>query len=397
MRKSAPALLLLLAAGPAYGGSDGQSYDQIARGRSLAMLGDCAACHTMPGGPPYAGGRPLETPFGTLLAPNLTPDRETGIGAWSNEEFVAAVREGQGRHGHLYPAMPYPYYTKMSRDDVLAIRDYLATLDPVRNKVISNQLPFPFSMRFTLAMWNGINFTSGRFQPVPGKSQEWNRGAYLVEGPAHCGACHTSKNILGGDRTDSALQGGVLQEWYAPNITGNSHVGLGRWSTDDIVDYLMTGRNRISAATGPMAEVIADQTSQMSRHDLQAIAVYLKDTGEGGETAPQPIAASDLTMQNGQAVYVDQCGACHGLAGEGIPGLIPSLKGNPSVQSTDPTTLRRIVIEGARSIATDSAPTGAAMPAFGWKLTGDQIAAVLTYIRNSWGNAASRVVSSSSP
>jgi mono/diheme cytochrome c family protein len=391
MRSATFALLLLLAAVPAHAGSDGQSYDQISRGRYLATLGDCAACHTVPGGPPYAGGRALETPFGTLLAPNLTPDRETGIGAWSDDEFIAAVREGQGRNGHLYPAMPYPYYTKMSRDDVLAIRDYLATLEPVTNKVVANQLPFPFSMRFTLSMWNGINFTSGRFQPVQGKSEEWNRGAYLVEGAGHCGACHTSKNFLGGDHTGSALEGGVLQGWFAPNITGDPHVGVGGWSADDIVAYLLTGHNRMSAATGPMAEVVTDQTSQMSPQDLQAIAVYLKDTGDQSNPAPTPIAASDPVMQKGQAVYIDQCTACHGAAGDGIPSLIPSLKGNPSIQSADATSLRRIVMEGARSVATDPAPTGAAMPSFGWKLSREQIAAVLTYIRNSWGNSAAAV------
>jgi mono/diheme cytochrome c family protein len=390
MRSSALALLLLLAAAPAHAGNDGQSFDRIARGRYLAIVGDCAACHTAPGGKPYAGGKPLETPFGTLLAPNLTPDRETGIGAWSNDDFVRAVREGRGPKGHLYPAMPYTYYTKMSRDDVLAIRDYLATLDPVNNKVIANQLPFPFNMRFTLSVWNGLNFTPGQFQPVPGKSAEWNRGAYLVEGAGHCGVCHTGKNLLGGDSGD-ALAGGVLQGWYAPNITADPHVGIGSWSTDDIVAYLMTGHNRMSAATGPMSEVITDQTSHMSREDVQAIAVYLKDMEHPSNAGVRPVAAEDPVMRAGQAVYVDQCTACHGAAGDGIVGLIPTLKGSPSVQSTDTTTLRRIVTEGARSVATDRAPTGAAMPAFGWKLNEDQIAAVLTYIRNSWGNVATPV------
>ena len=391
MRKIALLLLLLISGGSAYAETDGQSFDQIVRGRQLAIASDCAACHTASGGRPYAGGRPLETPFGTLLAPNLTPDRETGIGAWTDDEFVRAVREGVGPRHNLYPAMPYPYYTKMSRADVLAIRDYLATLDPVSNKVVANQLPFPYSIRWNMSVWNALFFAPGEFAAKPEKSQEWNRGAYLVDGPAHCGACHTSKNILGADETGSALKGGVLQGWYAPNITNDSRDGLGTWSVDDIVTYLATGRNQMSAATGPMAEVVVDQTSQMSREDLRAIAIYLK--GEGGDSASQtvPVPANDPAMQIGQAVYADQCTACHGLKGDGIPGLAPALRGNAAVQSPDVTSLRRILTDGARSVATDAAPTGAAMPAFGWKLNGEQMAAVLTYIRNSWGNAAAPV------
>jgi mono/diheme cytochrome c family protein len=390
--RRAIALLLLLAATPARAGSDGQSFDQISRGRYLATVGDCAACHTAPGGKPYAGGRPLETPFGVLLAPNLTPDRETGIGAWSDDEFIAALRDGESSHDRLYPAMPYTYYTKVTRDDALAIRDYLVTLDPVQNKVVANQLPFPFSVRSSMAVWNTLFFTPGTFQAVPGKSEEWNRGAYLVQGLGHCGACHTSKNVLGGDYTSQALQGGTLQGWYSPDITGEPRAGIGGWSVDDIVQYLKTGHNRTSAATGPMAEVITNSTSQMSRQDLAAMAVYLKDTLPKSPAAQKPVAASNPALQTGQAIYLDQCAACHTAEGTGIPGLFPRLKGNPAVQSGDATSLIRIVEQGARSVATDPAPTGPAMPAFGWKLSNDQIAAVLTYIRNSWGNAAEPVV-----
>ena len=393
MRRAPLALaLLLLAAGAARAETDGQSFDQISRGRYLAMAGDCAACHTVPGGKPYAGGRPLATPFGTLLAPNLTPDRETGIGAWSNDQFVAALRDGTFPGGHLYPAMPYTYYTKMTSDDALAIRAYLATLEPVRNEVVANQLPFPFDIRASMIGWNALFFTPGVFRPVTGKSAEWNRGAYLVEGLGHCGACHTEKNFLGGDHSSRALQGGVLQGWFSPNVTADSHVGIGSWSVDDIVQYLATGHNRIAAATGPMAEVVTDSTSKLSHDDLAAIATYLKDDQPaGGSAPPTPIAADDSTMRAGAAIYVDQCAACHAAAGTGIVGLFPSLKGSPSVQSVDATSLIRVVLEGARSVATDPAPTGPAMPSFGWKLSDDQVAAVLTYIRNSWGNAAAAV------
>ncbi|HUN48214.1 MAG TPA: cytochrome c [Stellaceae bacterium] len=392
MRQAACGLLLLLAtAGTASADPDGQSFDQISRGRYLAALGDCAACHTIPGGPLYGGGRPLETPFGTLLAPNLTPDRETGIGGWTGEQFVAALRDGKFPGGHLYPAMPYTYYARMTRDDALAIRAYLATVEPVRNDVVSNQLPFPFSIRASMVAWNALFFTPGEFKPVAGKSAEWNRGAYLVEGLGHCGMCHTEKNFLGGDHTSRALQGGVLQGWFSPNVTGDARTGVGGWSVDDIVEYLQTGHNRIAAATGPMSEVITNSTSKLDREDLAAIATYLKDTAPQGGAAPAPLAANDPAMRAGAAVYIDHCGACHAPAGTGIVGLFPSLKGSPSVQSADATSLIRVVLEGAQSVATDPAPTGAAMPSFGWKLNDDQIAAVITYIRNSWGNAASAV------
>jgi mono/diheme cytochrome c family protein len=391
MRYSLLALPLLFAASAASAEGDGQSFEDIARGRYLATTGDCAACHTTPGAKPYAGGKPLETPFGTLLAPNLTPDRETGIGAWSDDEFVAAVRDGKSPHGLLYPAMPYPYYTKMTRDDVLAIRDYLATLDPVSNYVEANQLPFPFSIRLSMKAWNKLFFNPGEFEPVAGKSAAWNRGAYLVEGPGHCGACHTSKNALGADHSSHSLEGGALQGWYSPNITGDAQVGLGTWSEDDVVAYLKTGRNRITAATGPMAEVITNSTSKMEREDLAAIAVYLKELKPIESDANQAVPAADPAMRLGETVYVDQCAACHAATGVGVTGLFPALKGNPAVQSIDPTTLRRVVEEGARSVATDDNPTASAMPAFRWKLSDQEIAAVLTYIRNSWGNTAARV------
>lgn len=370
---------------------DRQNFATIERGRYLAAVGDCAACHTSPGGKPYAGGRPVETPFGNVLASNLTPDPAVGIGAWSDDDFVSAVTRGVSRGGvRLYPAMPYPYYTKMTRTDVLAIRAYLGTLEPVHHQVNSDQLPFPFSIRASMAVWNALFFTPGTFKPVAGKSAEWNAGAYLVEGPGHCGACHTEKNFLGADKTGHALEGGVLQGWYSPNLTANPRAGLGGWSPDEIVAYLKTGYNAVAAATGPMSEVVGDSTSQMTDGDLRAIATYLKDQpSKGGE--PARIAADNPTMRAGAALYADNCAACHAMSGEGVPHLFPALKDSPSAQSADPTSLIRVVLQGARSVATDSAPTAPAMPAFDWKLSDAQVAAVLTYIRNSWGNAAAAV------
>lgn len=388
---AAAGLFLWFGVGVARSDSDRQEFDQIERGRYLATLGDCAGCHTEPGGKPYAGGLALATPFGKLVAPNITPDRATGIGGWSDDDFVNALLNGRDNEGaRLYPAMPYPYYTKMSREDALAIRAYLATIEPVRHDVMSNQLPFPFNIRTGLMAWDWLFFTPGRFKPTAGQSAEWNRGAYLVEGPGHCGMCHTAKNFLGGDETSHPLQGGVLQGWFAPKLTGDKHSGLGAWSVEDVVDYLKTGHNRITAATGPMSEVIVDSTSRLHDGDLRAIATYLKSL-PGQDQAPKPVAETEPAMRAGKAIFTDQCAACHSSSGAGISGMFPALKDSPAVQSADPRNLIRIVLEGARSVATDRAPTAPAMPAFDWKLSDDQVAAVVTYVRNGWGNAAAAV------
>jgi mono/diheme cytochrome c family protein len=400
MRYGALAVLLLWScvgiateAQPQNGPShDRQSFELIERGRGLAIAADCVACHTEPGGVRYAGGRAIETPFGILLSPNLTPDPETGTGTWSDDEFVAAVREGKGRGHLLYPAMPYPYFTRMPRTDVLAIRAYLDTLEPVRHAVTPNQLPFPFSIRASMIAWNALFFKPGEFVPVADKSAEWNRGAYLVEGPGHCGACHTDKNFLGGDKTDQFLRGGVLQGWFSPDLTGDPRVGLGSWSEEDVVAYLQTGHNRHAAATGPMADVITDSTSHLPDADLRAMAVYLKDLPPHSG-APEPLAATDPVMRSGEALYVDHCAACHVGNGTGVADLFPPLKASPMVQSRDPSSLLQIVLHGTQNVATDQAPTGPAMPAFGWKLSDAQVADLLSYIRNAWGNAAASVSS----
>jgi mono/diheme cytochrome c family protein len=372
---------------------DTQSFDRVERGRYLTVLGDCAGCHTAPGGAPFAGGVALRTPFGILVAPNITPDRDTGIGDMSDAEFLAALHEGRGHDGkRLYPAMPYPAYTKMTDDDVLAMRAYLATVSPVSNRVISNQLPFPLNIRLSMAFWNGLNFTSGRYQPDPQKSPAWNRGAYIVEGPGHCGTCHTPKTFLGGDKNSVALSGATLQGWFAPDITNDPRKGVGAWSKDDLAQYLKSGANQWTLASGPMGEAVSHSTSQMNDDDILAIATYLKESGEGDPgNRPQPVAVNDHAMRAGAAIYKDSCAACHKDSGEGEMHLFPRLAGSASVQSDDPTTLTRLVLHGARAVSTAGAPTAPAMPAFDWRLDDAQVAAVLTYIRNNWGNAAAAV------
>jgi mono/diheme cytochrome c family protein len=369
---------------------DPQNFGQIERGRYLAIAGDCTSCHSAPGsGQPFAGGRSIETPFGIVVGANITPDSETGIGAWSDESFVRALREGKGHDGELlYPAMPYPYYTKLSESDALAIRAYLNTVKPVRNAVVSNKLPFPLDIREGMAAWNALYFTSGEFKPDSTKTAEWNRGAYLVEGLGHCGACHTPKSALGGDDRAHTFQGYALQGWFAPNITNDNERGLGWWSVADIVAYLKNGHNSTSASTGIMAEEITLSSSHMTDADLTAIATYLKALPGQTASPPAGISASDPEMVAGEAIYADECSACHGLDGKGVPYLFPSPAGSPNVRSADPASLIRVVIEGARSVATAREPTGPGMPSFAWKLSDDQAAAVLTYIRNSWGASA---------
>jgi mono/diheme cytochrome c family protein len=317
---------LSLAATPSAraGASDPQEFMQIERGRYLAITSDCLSCHTVPGGQPFAGGRPIETPFGDIVAPNITPDLETGIGAWSDDAFDAAVRKGVRPDGaRLYPAMPYNAYTKMSRDDVQAIRAYLNSVDPVANAVVANTLPFPFNIRAAMRIWNSLYFREGEFKPDPSKSAEWNRGAFLVDGPAHCGACHTPKTFLGGDRSDQYLQGSYLQGWSAPDITDDRRVGLGEWTAEDVATYLKSGHNRITAATGPMAEAVSLSTSHMTNEDRKAIATYLKSL-PGKEHGDKPLPADTAMTGAGSAIYRDQCSACHGIEGRGVPGLLPT-------------------------------------------------------------------------
>ncbi len=387
------AWLALFCCGQKSWGADQQDFSLVEKGRYLTVAADCAACHKKPGsGQPFAGGRPIETPFGTVLSANITPDLETGIGAWTDQEFRRALRRGIGKGGvHLYPAMPYVYYSKMTDEDISAIRAYLSTVQPVHNPVVSNKLPFPFNIRASLWFWNLLYRPEPGWSPVAGKSAEWNRGAYLVEGPMHCGACHTPKTFLGGDSDGRRFQGFSIQGWHAPNITNDKQLGLGTWSGDEIAQYLKTGHNKVASASGPMGEEVELSSSRMSDGDLKAIAVYLKDQSAPETPPAQALEASDPVMKAGHAIYRDQCAACHGIDGAGVPSLFPALRAAPSVRAADPLSLIRVVVDGAKSAATDGAPTGPGMPSYAWQLNDKQMAAVLTYVRNSWGNAAEAV------
>jgi len=366
---------------------DGPNADLIRRGRYLTIAGDCASCHTARGGRPFQGGLGLQTPFGIIYSANLTSDRQYGIGTWTNDQFYRALHDGIAPGGkHLYPALPYPHFTIVTRADTDAILAYLKTVPPVHYVQPSNRLPFPIDIRASLIGWDALNFSPHAFYGDPARSPQWNRGAYLVQGLEHCGACHTPRTALGAERNDQAFRGSVIENWVAPDLTGNPRTGLGRWSIGDIVQYLRTGRNVHANASGLMGEVVAYSTSLLSDSDLTAIATYIKSLAPSPELAsPAPDAAA---MRSGSAVFFDSCTACHLTEGRGQPGMFPPLKGSGVAQQNDPTGVIRLILAGTRTAPTRSRPSFQSMPSFAWKLSDQEVADVATYVRNSWGNRA---------
>jgi mono/diheme cytochrome c family protein len=368
-------------------------YEHVYAGHYQAILGDCMGCHTAPGGRAFAGGAALETPFGPMVPPNITPDPETGIGNWSEEQFRRAVKQGVSPGGkRLYPAMPYPAYARMSDDDIANLWAYMQSVEPVRRAVRSNLLRWPFNIRTLMAGWNMLYFKPAAYAPDPAKSAAYNRGAYIVTGPGHCGACHTAKTMLGAD-SSSVLGGGSLQGWFAPDITADGARGVGGWTVQDVVAYLKTGHNSRSMASGPMAEAIEASTSKMTDGDLTAIAVYLKDVPGYSSAPASTLSADDPHMKTGLAIYQDNCMGCHNADGKGQNALFPPLAGNPIVRQSSAETLARVVLAGTQSANTKYAPTQPAMPSFAWRLDDQEVADVLTYVRSSWGNGAAPVSS----
>jgi mono/diheme cytochrome c family protein len=363
---------------------------QLRRGQYLVAAGDCISCHQREGGEPFAGGLGLNTPFGVIYAPNITPDRNTGLGAWTSDQFYRAMHDGKGAHGEdLYPAFPYPWFRRVSREDDDAIFAYLATLPAVNYTPPKNDLSFPLNFRSFVGAWNMLFLDSHDFQSDPGQSEEWNRGAYLVNGLGHCGGCHTPKNSFGADKSKQELQGGNLDNWVAPDLTSNSRIGIGDWSVDDIAEFLASGRNAHAAAGGAMADVITHSTSFMSDADRRAIAVYLKSQ------PASPIVASSApdagAMRRGAQIYSDACASCHLDDGIGQSRLFPPLGKDAMLQQPDPTGLEHLILGGTRVGVSASRPSPLGMPSFAWKLTDQEIADVSTFIRNSWGNQAAPV------
>lgn len=359
----------------------------VEKGKYLAIAGDCAACHTQPGGPELAGGVGLKTPFGVIYSPNITPDKETGIGSWTKADFERAMRKGKDAHkANLYPAFPYPSYTLVRSDDIDAIYAYLMAQPAVSATAPKNGLGFPFNIRALLTPWNWLFFRAGEYKDDPKQSAEWNRGKYLFDGLGHCSGCHTPKNFMGGDKKSKALQGGMLEDWWAPDLTSNKVQGLGEWSKDDIVQFLQTGANAHTSVYGTMTDVVAHSTSQMTPEDLGAIATYMKSIPASPVVAAK--AADAKQVKAGKVVYDKSCASCHGAEGKGESGLYPKLAGSPGVNAPQAGGIAHLVMVGNLPGPHTTIQSADPMPGFAAKLNDDQVAAVTTYIRNSWGNKA---------
>lgn len=358
----------------------------IAKGKYLVTAADCMPCHTGPDGPDFAGGLMLDTPFGGISSPNITPDKATGIGTWTEEEFYKALHLGIGKDGeYLYPAMPYTSFTKITKDDVAAIYAYLQSLEPVNAPRKPNTLTFPFNVREGLAAWDLMYFTPGTFVPDPKHSDQVNRGAYLVEGPGHCAECHTPRNVAGAMKNSDMLGGGKLmgQPYYAPDISGSLQDGIGDWTVDEIVEYLHTGADKTKGTVfGPMADVVTHSLSLLTEDDVTAIAVYLKQSKAEGDTDGKPLA--DRTTKAGSEIYLNNCAQCHQSTGLGIQGAIPPLAGNDAVMAGGPQDVITAVLGGLPGEGAYGQ-----MPAFGGQFDDQQIADVVNFVRTNWGNDAS--------
>lgn len=365
----------------------------IERGAYLARAGNCMGCHTVPGGAPYAGGRALETPFGRMYGPNLTPDRETGIGNWSADDFWNALHNGIRRDGQLlYPAFPFPSYTRINRADADALYAFFRSLTPVRQPNLEHELPFPYNQRLLLAGWRLLYFRPQTYQPDPQQDAQWNRGAYLVQGLGHCTACHSARNPLGASSNDFA--GALMQPqgWYAPSLTSSREAGLGDWPLDEIVALLGTGIAPRGSASGPMAEVVANSLQYLEHDDLRAMARYLKTLQAESPAPPTPAGTADRQqLLEGERLYRMHCAACHGEQGQGKAPAYPPLAGNRAVTVTPAVNAIRIVLNGGFPPGTKGNPRPYGMPPFGHELDDSQVAAILSYTRNSWGNRGGSV------
>lgn len=369
--------------------------DPVARGRYLATLGNCMACHTSQRGQPYAGGRAIPTPFGRFYAPNITPDAETGIGSWHADDFWRAMHEGRSRDGSLlYPVFPYTNYTRVTRDDSDALFAYLRTLEPVQQPSRRHELRFPFNQRLLLVGWRALFFRPGVYQRDDSRDSRWNTGAYLVQGLGHCSACHESRNALGAPTRDNPA-GGLVLNWYAPSLAALDEAGVQGWPIDDIHALLKTGVSPRGSALGPMAEVVYESLQHVRDADIAAMAGYLQSlppvdapAASAVHVPPSQVAAM---LARGASIYEQQCASCHGGAGEGDLPAAPPLAGNRAVTLGMPVNLIRVLLAGGYPPGTDGNPRPYGMPPYGHLLDNQQAADVLTYIRGSWGNEAAPV------
>lgn len=367
----------------------------LARGEYLARAGNCQHCHTRRGGEPYAGGRGIDTPFGTVFTSNLTPDAATGMGTWTSNDFWQAMHHGRSKDGRwLVPAFPYDNFTRVTRADSDALFAWLRTLAPVRQANRDHALGWPYNSQWALGLWRTLYFRAGTFKPDAMRSAEWNRGAYLVQGLGHCSACHAERNALGASSEAASLAGGMIpmQNWYAPSLLARAEGGMQDWNSADVVQLLRTGQSAQAWITGPMVDVVKHSTQYLSQEDLAAMARYLKDlpaspaatVATAGETEHGSVPA-------GAKVYEKHCAQCHGEKGQGVPGAYPALAGNRAVTMATPVNLVQVVLNGGFAAATAGNPRPFGMPPYALTLSDHDIAAVLSYVRGAWGNQASGV------
>jgi mono/diheme cytochrome c family protein len=372
--------------------------DPVTRGRYLAAAGDCIGCHQARGGAPFAGGLAVPTPFGRIYTSNIAPDRETGIGTWSADDFWRALHQGKGKHGeYLYPAFPYPNYTRITRADADALYAFLRSVPAVRRENTPNELVFPVRWRPLMFFWRALYFRERVYEADAQHTAQWNRGAYLASGLGHCVACHSPRAWTGGTARKDELSGGLIpeQNWYAPSLTSDNEAGLGLWSVDEVVGFLKHGITDRYAAFGPMAEVIHDGTQHLDEGDLRAMAVYLKSLPPRVSDDAPPMKTTEgmraAAMDRGARIYADQCADCHRASGEGVARAYPALARNPSVIMASTINAIRVTLNGGFAPGTTGNPRPFGMPPFAQRLDDADIAAVLTYVRNSWGNRAPAV------
>lgn len=375
-------------------GADLTSAAFIERGAYLARAGNCIGCHTVTGGASFAGGRGVDTPFGVVMAPNITPHAQTGIGNWSAADFWRAMHHGRSKDGRLlYPAFPYPSFTYVTREDSDALFAYLRSMPAVDRANEPHGLRFPYSTQAALAVWRALYFKAGEFRSEPQQSAEWNRGKYLVQGLGHCAACHSGRNFLGGTSLNTEFAGGLMPDatWYAPSLASPHEAGVQRWARDDVVKLLKTGVVPGASVSGPMAEVIFSSTQYLSEQDLSSMAQYLAAIPTREVEAPEHKRADVDVLSRGGKVYGQNCAACHGDAGQGVTGLYPPLAGNRAVTLSTTNNVIQMIRHGGFAPTTPGNPRPFGMPPYGQALNDQEIAAVATFIRQSWGNAANPV------
>src|ERR1700723_1354193 len=366
----------------------------LARGEYLPRAADCAACHNAPNGKPFAGGLPFKLPFGTIYSTNITADRETGIGNWSDDDFVRALRRGIAPGGHyLYPAFPYTSFTAMSRDDALAIKAYLFSLPQQHVANEENDLSFPFNQRWGMAFWNLAFLRDQRFAPDSAQSAAVNRGAYLATAIGHCGECHTPRNLAYGMESSREFAGDVLQGWHAYNITSDERFGIGAWSDAQLASYLSSGhaQGRGSAA-GPMAEAVENSLQYLASEDIGALVAYLRPVaaqtgGREVDAAPAP-GAQESGGELGRHVFESGCANCHEYNGDGRQTVYASLVGSRSVADPDGGNVTQIILKGANYRIKDQ---NVFMPPFGPAYSDAELAAVANYVIAQFGGKTGRV------